>query len=984
MAFKNVTSFGRRDGLSGSNIRKIIRDSNGFLWIATQDGLDRFDGRQFVVYNSSTSEKGHKTIGSDFHDIALDSSNNSIWATCSNGPLHEIDLSTGKIIKTVPLYGNGAGPVFLPIYKIIIKGSNIVAASNNGYLIEINKNDNQITRNVNVSKFVDGAFPIIADIKITADGYTWVFLDSYGILCLDKTWSKAMTVIGASMLFPNSRAKALLFNSVQYVDSNHILLGTPSGLACLNLARRSMSGLASLFGPHLKSLMDKNITGITTGTTGIFMSTSDGCYHFDVLKKEIDWLEPSADYNKRDQLNNSYALYTDERSLYIGTRDELVMLSLYPDPFTAFNESLNGSGVAIKQCYHLLAANDSIVYNCAPDGLYKTNTNSGVITRLAKGEAFYQLVRCPDGNILASGEKSLFVIVKDKLLYADQLYPELSIVDGDFIIASENYRDSLLFLASQLKKGLYIWDVRRKKISRLAATTGSPGLRDAEINNLHIVAPNILGIVCKSIYTEYDFRKKTTLHYIINDPAGRQAAPLLMDVCKLSDKYYFAAYGNGVIETNARFEATRLFAGIDGLTNNGLYKIFPVSDTSFIVSSNDGLFYCIPRAAAIEKFGAESGLQSNEFDETSGAKKERYLYFGGLGGYTRVDLKYLNTDNPVPKCWISSVEVKRPGGITEVDMNLARNKINVPEDYSQINIYLAGIMFPEPYKIRFAYRIKKLQDDWQIMGNQNFINLVGVTHGKYVLEAVAFGSHGARGTIQNVTLIIQPHWYETWWFDLIVAVFAAGLICTFFLMRIRQLKREQRIRLKLAGDLHDDLGSTINSAKVYTNLATLDKEPQKYLPLIKSAVQEAIGGIKDLIWVLDDKQNDVEDLISRVNAFAQPLCEASSIVYECHIKENLHQRNLKHEEKRSLYMMIKEALNNGIKYSQANNIKLMVDETNGSLLFAVSDDGKGFNVATAQHGDGLKNMQWRSSQIKYSCTVHSTEGQGTIVSFRKN
>jgi hypothetical protein len=500
---------------------------------------------------------------------------------------------------------------------------------------------------------------------------------------------------------------------------------------------------------------------------------------------------------------------------------------------------------------------------------------------------------------------------------------------------------------------------------------------------MHITPEGKLGIVCKSVYSVYDFQLKTITHYKIIDPVSQRPASLLMDVCSIGDSYYFAAYGTGIIKVPADFSRSTLIGWAQGLSDNGLYKLYSCGDSALFASSNNGLFYYELQKGRVQKFGAEDGLQSSEFEETSGFSAGRYIYFGGPGGFTRIDHLTFCSNVAPPKCWISGMTIKFNDGKKEEYGDLFKTTLTIPADYSQVDINLSGILFPAAHRVRYAYRIKKNQQNWQQLGTQNFINLIGVGHGEYELEALAMDGDGRPSNICRLMLVFMPHWYETWWFTILVFAAGALFICGLFLIRIRQIKREQNIRIKLAGDLHDDLGGTINSVKIYTNLALLEQEPQKYLPLIKSSIQEAVISIKDLIWVLDDNYNDIGELATRVSAFAQPLCEASGIVYTCEISDGLHGRMLNRDEKRSLYMMIKEAINNAVKYSKAGTIIFNTAAAGKRLVFTVTDDGIGFDVSTATSGNGLKNMYWRSVHIKYSCVISSGANIGTTVCFSK-
>src|SRR6185503_10226208 len=181
-------------------------------------------------------------------------------------------------------------------------------------------------------------------------------------------------------------------------------------------------------------------------------------------------------------------------------------------------------------------------------------------------------------------------------------------------------------------------------------------------------------------------------------------------------------------------------------------------------------------------------------------------------------------------------------------------------------------------------------------------------------------------------------------------------------------KREEYIRKQVASDLHDELGSTLNSVKVFTNLALMEKNNTSHLEKIKEATQSAISGVKDIIWVLDDKRDTLDHLLSRINQFAKPLCEAASISYNQQSGGN-ETYKLGKEEKRNLYMIIKESINNSIKYSECSAIELLIKNKGGKLNITISDNGKGFDKEKITSGYGLKNILHRSEEIGYHVDI---------------
>ncbi|HKH61936.1 MAG TPA: histidine kinase [Flavitalea sp.] len=211
----------------------------------------------------------------------------------------------------------------------------------------------------------------------------------------------------------------------------------------------------------------------------------------------------------------------------------------------------------------------------------------------------------------------------------------------------------------------------------------------------------------------------------------------------------------------------------------------------------------------------------------------------------------------------------------------------------------------------------------------------------------------------------------------IVAFLAASIYYPY--ITFKQKNKTQKLRTKIASDLHDELGSILNSVNIYTDLALIKGEA-KYLQKIKESTQEAIGGVRNIIWQLDDKDTSFSNLVSRINSFASFLCQSKQIEFKVEIGKEALLYELHEEEKRNLYMIVKEAINNSIKYANANEIALRINVEKGKPLIVISDDGKGYDSCITP-GNGIKNMKIRGACIRYQLSIHSFPG--TIIQLRK-
>ena len=333
--------------------------------------------------------------------------------------------------------------------------------------------------------------------------------------------------------------------------------------------------------------------------------------------------------------------------------------------------------------------------------------------------------------------------------------------------------------------------------------------------------------------------------------------------------------------------------------------------------------------------------------------------------------------------YISNIIIETQAGQQEIS-DLEMKSVILPRNLLQATVYFSALNYSNPKRTTYNYRIKGQHNEWVKLGTQNFVNLIGLKPDDYILQVKAFNEDGLASEIKEIQLVFLPKWYQTTWFKILLIVLVVGIAYALYKIRINQLKKEKEIRTHLASDLHDDLGSTLNSVKVYANMAMLEKENNKYLEKIKESTQEAISGVRDIIWILDDKKDSMEHLVTRISLFAVSLCDAGGISFHSQLSESLRNYKLGKEEKRNLYMIIKEAVNNSIKYAKGTLIHLAIDNKENKLTIKIVDDGIGFEKDKITEGNGLTNIMNRSIQIGYKATIISQPGQGSTIQLEKS
>lgn len=206
--------------------------------------------------------------------------------------------------------------------------------------------------------------------------------------------------------------------------------------------------------------------------------------------------------------------------------------------------------------------------------------------------------------------------------------------------------------------------------------------------------------------------------------------------------------------------------------------------------------------------------------------------------------------------------------------------------------------------------------------------------------------------------------------------------------RISKYLSEERLRTKIARDLHDEMGSTLTSINVLSKVAmqsgTLNDDVIRYLQKIKDNSGIMMESMSDIVWAINPVNDSIEKVLIRMKEFTAEMLEPTKINYFFKVEGNLDKSLLNLEERKDLYMIFKESINNAIKYSNATEINIALSLHNNQLQLQITDNGIGFNSSKSFTGNGLRNMNSRAMAMKATLTIHSIVNTGTTILLQKS
>lgn len=201
--------------------------------------------------------------------------------------------------------------------------------------------------------------------------------------------------------------------------------------------------------------------------------------------------------------------------------------------------------------------------------------------------------------------------------------------------------------------------------------------------------------------------------------------------------------------------------------------------------------------------------------------------------------------------------------------------------------------------------------------------------------------------------------------------------------RVSKYLNEERLRAKIARDLHDEMGSTLTSINIISKVAMEEqKENEKlnsYFSKIKDHSGRMMESMSDMVWAINPVNDNFEKVILKMKEFVAEMLEPARIQFRVEEQGRLETTFLNPEQRRDIYLVLKEAINNIVKYSGATEVLVRLERTDRHLQMEISDNGKGFDAREQRAGNGLKNMQSRAEEMGATLELRTAPGMGTVV-----
>jgi signal transduction histidine kinase len=294
--------------------------------------------------------------------------------------------------------------------------------------------------------------------------------------------------------------------------------------------------------------------------------------------------------------------------------------------------------------------------------------------------------------------------------------------------------------------------------------------------------------------------------------------------------------------------------------------------------------------------------------------------------------------------------------------------------------------------MRFQYKLEGSDQDWTPPTDRRGVDYANLAPGDYRFLVRALSSDGlVSPTVASVTFSILPPYWRRLWFVALIAVTVAGAIYALERLRVSRLIELERVRMRIATDLHDDIGAGLSRIAILSEvggqrLGTGDLRGREHMTVIAGASRELLDSMSDIVWAINPRKEHLKDLIQRMRRFASDLLSGRNIAFRFHAPEGEQDPRLGADLRRELFLIFKESINNLVRHSRATEVEIDLGIDRRTLSLRVQDNGRGFDPALNSQGEsegnGLRNMRARAVRLGGELEISSAPGEGTTVSLR--
>lgn len=391
-----------------------------------------------------------------------------------------------------------------------------------------------------------------------------------------------------------------------------------------------------------------------------------------------------------------------------------------------------------------------------------------------------------------------------------------------------------------------------------------------------------------------------------------------------------------------------------------------------------------PQSTVLRRFRRTEGLPSDSITHCA-CDLDGNLWFGDLHGLARL-VPTNDPPLPTPRAWIAALSIDGAGQPVPALGTESLGPLRLSAGSHRVAVQVFAIDDAGGEPLRFQYSLDP-QTGWSEPTDSRTLEFPQLGSGRHRLQVrVAQVAEAAMPPARLELVIPTPFWRSAWFLVLATASLLAAIYYAYRL-RLARLLAVERMRTRIATDLHDAVGADLSRISLMAeaaqhDLAAQTAQAQTVLADVAQSARDAVREMSDIVWALKPGRDDLAQVVMRLQGFAADLVRSANSSFRVETNVELESLALQPEACRELYLLLKEALNNALRHAAARVITLEIRAVGRGLQLELRDDGRGFDPAQRQPsrgGHGLGSLEVRAARLGGRLAIDSAPGQGTRI-----
>lgn len=977
------------DGLSQASAIAVLQDRTGFLWVGTQDGLNRFDGYGFTAFHHDPGDS--TSLSGDFIQALHETPDGTFWIGTRDHGLNRFVRDTETFVRydlaALLPQSDAQDSTANDLFALGSDPSGVLWLGTAGGLIRFDPNTGAAFR---IPFGEDAPARVVKALAVDAAGQVWAGTSDGRVFRHAPATTPGVSaelafIVQGEVLTLHVDARGRLWAGA--FDHGVYVFDPATG--DLQVYRRDTGDPRSLVSNQVRVVYSDRRGDVWVGTREGLSRLDAGTGRFRHFRHN-----PANPHSlSHDEVLTVYEDRTGVR--WIGTWNGLNRLAPSAEAFRLYGYDPEVTGLRNANVAALHEARDGTLWvGTLGGGLSRLDPGTGRFRTYAPGGA--EGLRYKDVSAVfedrramvwagtwGGGLHRLDPATNRFRVYTHDSTDATSLIHNSIASLYET-RDGTLWVGTTRGGGLHRYHPTTDRFTRYRKHDHPDSLGSDYVWPLleDHTGTFWVGTIDGGLH-QLD-RATGRFRAFRHDPADPTSlsSDFIYTLFEARDGTLWVGTTEGLNRFDRDTETFRRYTVSDGLAHSHIAGLLEDAFGRLWISTNHGLNCFDPKTDSITTYTERAGLQNNRFYVGAMHQTARgALLFGGPGGFNVINPALLRPNDAPPPVVLTGFEVhNQPFDLGTAPPTV--RAISLKHDENFFTFSFAALDFTDVPLNRYRYKLEGLNKNWIESGARRRASYTSVPPNAYVLRVQAANNEGVWNEAGlAIPVVVHPPFWATWWFRVLMILTFVGLLYAAYAYRVRQLLAVEGMRFDIAAALHTDLAADLGQLSTSTYLLKgkdpRDPTTQTRLDNIGELAREMALKVREIVWLIRIEYDTLPKLISKMEDLPDTLF-AGLLRYTFTAEpEPPPDRSLSMALRLNVYLLYKEALNNILKHAEATHVAIRMSVRQGRLHLSIEDDGVGFDPEAASSGHGIGLMRKHADALGGELTLTSQPGAGT-------